>query len=66
MADPFLNGKPLKLCSGSDMVVCFVFFWGFYISLQFLQQHCVLPVLSAFGAASTEDHYSSRALIFEL
>ena len=46
MADPILNGKPMKLCkNGSDMI-SFFFLSSFvcvYSSLKLLQQHFALP-----------------------
>ena len=38
MADPFLDGKPMKVSKNGSDVLCL------YISLQFLQAHLALPV----------------------
>ena len=47
MADPFLDGKPVKLSKngsdGSCFFVCFVFCFVFCISCHFLRQHLALP-----------------------
>ena len=50
VADPILNGKPMKLCkNGSDMSSFFLSFFLFssfvcvYSSLKLLQQHFALP-----------------------
>ena len=49
MADPFLNGRPMKLSkNGSDVICCCCLLLFsllfFFISSQFLQQHFALPV----------------------